>query len=373
MKKPFRYTVFAVMLTPTVAVSQDFDAGVAAYEAGDYAKALREWRPLAEQGNAAAQSALGILHYLGLGVTQDYSKAELWYRQAAKQDYAEGQHYLGNMYYFGQGVTQDYTEAARWYRRAAEQGYALGQYSYGLVYYNGQGVTEDQAEAARWFRRSAEQGYAPAQNNLGHMYSEGEGVPKDEVTGLMWFNIATIFMSGDERSVVFENRDEVLDQVTNDEEAEAWRRASKCVDSNFRECDFPLSQIPSERGNDEPISFSKGPSAEQIAGAEARDLAYRMRIAGQFFGLSETEIDVGEVDLERCVTSRDDLAYCRYSIDARMSENELGPIAHMMNMGFVLTGYQWSSFVVRDGQWELDLKYDHCSLTSSRINCTRRE
>ena len=34
---------------------QDFNAGVAAYERGDYAVALSEWRPLAELGVAKAQ------------------------------------------------------------------------------------------------------------------------------------------------------------------------------------------------------------------------------------------------------------------------------------------------------------------------------
>ncbi len=34
----------------------DYNAGVAAYKRGDYATALREWRPLAEQGNAGAQN-----------------------------------------------------------------------------------------------------------------------------------------------------------------------------------------------------------------------------------------------------------------------------------------------------------------------------
>ena len=32
-----------------------FDAGMAAYKRGDYATALSEWRPLAEQGHARAQ------------------------------------------------------------------------------------------------------------------------------------------------------------------------------------------------------------------------------------------------------------------------------------------------------------------------------
>jgi hypothetical protein len=35
--------------------AQDFQRGVAAAKAGDFATALREWVPLAEQGNARAQ------------------------------------------------------------------------------------------------------------------------------------------------------------------------------------------------------------------------------------------------------------------------------------------------------------------------------
>ena len=61
----------------------DFNAGVAAYKQGDYATALREWHPLAKQGNAQAQSNLGIMYYNGQGVTQDYAQAHMWYNLAA--------------------------------------------------------------------------------------------------------------------------------------------------------------------------------------------------------------------------------------------------------------------------------------------------
>ena len=43
-----------------VSWSQDFQKGVTAYESGDYATALREWTPLAEQGNADAQYKAGV-------------------------------------------------------------------------------------------------------------------------------------------------------------------------------------------------------------------------------------------------------------------------------------------------------------------------
>ena len=52
-----------------------FDEGVAAYQRGDYATALREWRPLANQGNAAAQSNLGRMYEAGKGVPQYYAQA----------------------------------------------------------------------------------------------------------------------------------------------------------------------------------------------------------------------------------------------------------------------------------------------------------
>ncbi len=39
-----------------------WNEGVAAYNRGDYATALREWRPLAEQGNADAQFFLGVMY-----------------------------------------------------------------------------------------------------------------------------------------------------------------------------------------------------------------------------------------------------------------------------------------------------------------------
>ncbi len=65
-----------------------FDEGIAAYDRGDYASAIREWRPLAEQGVAKAQFKLGLMYDNGRGVPQDYAEAVKWYRKAAEQGYA---------------------------------------------------------------------------------------------------------------------------------------------------------------------------------------------------------------------------------------------------------------------------------------------
>ncbi len=45
--------------------------GKAAYKRGDYATALREWRPLARQGSDDAQLFLGHMYRYGLGVPHD--------------------------------------------------------------------------------------------------------------------------------------------------------------------------------------------------------------------------------------------------------------------------------------------------------------
>ena len=68
--------------------------GVAAYKRGDYATALREFRPLAEQGIADAQNTLGVMYFHGHGVPQDYAEAAKWYRKAVKRGHAEAKEAL---------------------------------------------------------------------------------------------------------------------------------------------------------------------------------------------------------------------------------------------------------------------------------------
>jgi clan AA aspartic protease (TIGR02281 family) len=131
MNRTFKETVTALMLAVCFAGSAaagPFEDGVAAYRKGDYATALRLWRPLAEQGDARAQFNLGIMHYNGKGVAQDYAAATRWYRKAAEQGHAAAQGNLGTMYNRGQGVPQDYATAVSWWRKAAKQGNGDAQY-----------------------------------------------------------------------------------------------------------------------------------------------------------------------------------------------------------------------------------------------------
>ena len=104
------------------AVAQDFDAGLKAYENKDYPTAIKEWRPLAEQGHARAQFILGLLYFDGKGVPQDYEEALKWFQQSADRGYARAQYNLGEMYASGQGVKRDYILAYKWLNLCAAAG-----------------------------------------------------------------------------------------------------------------------------------------------------------------------------------------------------------------------------------------------------------
>ena len=72
----------------TASTSSRFKEGVVAGKRGDYVTAVREWRPLAEQGHMEAQYELGFLYSCGFGVPLDYYEAAKWYKRAAEQGHA---------------------------------------------------------------------------------------------------------------------------------------------------------------------------------------------------------------------------------------------------------------------------------------------
>jgi len=110
------------LLVGNPAFSADFQKGLTAAESGDFATALREWTPLAEQGNANAQYNLGYMYEKGEGISQDYMTAVKWYRLAAEQGDADAQSSLGWMFAYGQGVIQDNYYAYMWFNIAASSG-----------------------------------------------------------------------------------------------------------------------------------------------------------------------------------------------------------------------------------------------------------
>lgn len=128
----------------------------------DSEAAFKEFKPLAEKGDARAQFELGYMYERGKGIPQDYAESLSWFRKSAAQGNASAQFYLGQRYDIGNGVPQDYTEAASWYRKSAEQGGTLAQLHLGFLYELGQGVPADMKQAYKWYSLAASAGNAIA-------------------------------------------------------------------------------------------------------------------------------------------------------------------------------------------------------------------
>jgi uncharacterized protein len=86
---------------------------------------MKEWIPLAEDGDSAVQYNLALMYEYGNGVLQDYKEAIKWYTLAAEQGDAMAQNNLGVMYENGHGVLQDNVIAHMWYNIGAANGNEL--------------------------------------------------------------------------------------------------------------------------------------------------------------------------------------------------------------------------------------------------------
>ncbi len=78
-------TRVAHFLGVTLPEETDFEVGVEAWSRGKYETALKEFRPLAEQGHTEARLNLGTMYSQGRGVPKDYVTAYRWYTLAAGQ------------------------------------------------------------------------------------------------------------------------------------------------------------------------------------------------------------------------------------------------------------------------------------------------
>jgi len=123
MRNRVLLTLALVVALGATACSVDpFEAAKTAFNEGDYAEALRLWRPLADSGHAEAQSYMGLMYSEGKGVPQDQKEAVQWFRKAADQGLAQAMFNLGGCYAMGLGVEVDCFEAYMLFYQAEAAG-----------------------------------------------------------------------------------------------------------------------------------------------------------------------------------------------------------------------------------------------------------
>jgi TPR repeat protein len=179
--------VVTIAITP---VSADYLEGLAAWRAGDYAGALRQWEPLAAAGDPDCLYRIGRMHYQGLGKEQDFIEAARLYQAAADSGHPRAMNDLGVMYENGQGVEADPEKAVQFYRKAAAAGRPVAQFNLARMYERGLGVQADPEEAMRWNSRAAESGHAGAQLAMARFYDHGRAAPRNPGKAAKWYRRA---------------------------------------------------------------------------------------------------------------------------------------------------------------------------------------
>ncbi|HEY0114712.1 MAG TPA: SPOR domain-containing protein, partial [Allosphingosinicella sp.] len=167
----------ALIALTGAAAAQDVQSGIAAWQAGDYPRAVAAWRPLADSGNADAQFNLGQAYRLGRGVAQNLNLAEQWFERAARQRHEQAGSALG-LLLFQNGRAR---EAMPWIQAAALRGDPRAQYVFGTALFNGDILRRDHARAYAMMSAAAGQGFPQAQAQLAEM--ERQLSPDDRERG----------------------------------------------------------------------------------------------------------------------------------------------------------------------------------------------
>ena len=147
------------------ASAQSVDAGIQAWQRGDYPAAVSIWRPLATHGDADAQFNLGQAYRLGRGVTTDLAVARGWLEKSAGQGHIDAETTLG-LLLFQNG---DQAAALKWLKLAAEAGEPRAMLVYGTALFNGDSVTQDPISGYAYVYRANAQGLAAAKDVMAQL------------------------------------------------------------------------------------------------------------------------------------------------------------------------------------------------------------
>ena len=181
----------ACLATPAFAartgdeIKTQFDAGVAAYDAGDYARAYKLWVDLQFEDVAAMRNAAMLLRK-GQGVEKNPKKAEELYLRAAQAGLPTAQADLADMFLKGELGPPDLQSALPLLQAAAAANHPVAQYQLGQLYETGAPplVAQNLEVARQLYAASASHGMKdaaarlaflgpPQQTQLGHVPAPG--------------------------------------------------------------------------------------------------------------------------------------------------------------------------------------------------------
>jgi len=166
--------------TTGTSLKNDFDAGVAAYDAGDYAKAYKIWSAI-DDDDIAAMRNVAMMRRQGLGTAKDPKGAEDMYLRAAEAGLPTAQADLADMLIRGEAGPPDFKSALPLLQAAADANHPLAQYELAQFYEVGQQVPRNMAMARRLYAAAASHGMKEAQARLDQLGSAPADTPPQPV------------------------------------------------------------------------------------------------------------------------------------------------------------------------------------------------
>jgi len=151
--------------TTGASLRNDFDAGVAAYDAGDYAKAYKIWSAI-DDDDIAAMRNVAMMRRQGLGTAKDPKGAEDMYLRAAEAGLPTAQADLADMLIRGEAGPPDFKRALPLLEAAAAANHPLAQYELAQFYEVGQQVPRNMAVARDLYAAAASHGMKEAKARL---------------------------------------------------------------------------------------------------------------------------------------------------------------------------------------------------------------
>jgi uncharacterized protein len=179
--KQLRFGLAASLLALAAApVLADVKAGVDAWAAGDYPRAVSEWQEPAAQGDADALFNLAQAYRLGRGVEASNERARALYEEAARRGHVKAADNYGLML-FEQGEQE---KAMPLIRAAAERGDPRAQYVLSLSHFNADYAPRDWVQAYALMTLANGQGLPQAREAIAQMDSYIPQVQRQQAQSL---------------------------------------------------------------------------------------------------------------------------------------------------------------------------------------------
>ena len=174
------FSLILCILFPFISDADQLEDAITAIKSKDFEKAHELLQPLAEEGNAAAQTRLGALYVNGQGVEKDFDKGLSWIMKAATQ-----------------GNETAKRIAFKLHLDLVNQGDTTVMYNLGYMCLNDWGGEHDTNVCLGWLENAGKIGHEKSSKLLAKIYSEGlYGIPPDEEKATYWKDLVAGFAAG---------------------------------------------------------------------------------------------------------------------------------------------------------------------------------